>query len=467
MKIYSLLMLKLCVNSQTPLMRFKVGARELAQKYRNLPDIVPISRLKEGEDYDFSPGGVTRMVYPLLKQMLNQGIITNPHWVSLNPTGPARANIDGITLDHVVLKAEKMKGYGYAKEVIWNVIHGIQQELSSVFIWKDEYSDYTHYNRLCSELILKLDSEHDFDLFYIHDFQQLPVGFMLHTLKPKIFRWHIPFDEATIPEDWRQFLSSYIKSYDAVIVSCRRYLEALKRFGFGGKAHYIYPYIDPSIYKQPSKAQLDEFCDKFDIKESDEVVLVVARLDPMKAQDRAIKAIAHLVREIPEVRLILAGNGSFSSSKHGLALAKGSKWLNEMRKLARNLKIEDRVIFTGYLTHAELEAAYARCSLTVLPSIREGFGLVVIESWLYKKPAIVSSNAGIAEIIIDGENGLLYDPANPEELASKIRELLQDTEKAAAIGERGYEASKKCHIDEGVKLESELLLKIMEGEARG
>jgi glycosyltransferase involved in cell wall biosynthesis len=459
-------MLKICVNSQTPLIRFKAGVKELAKKYRKLPDIIPLSSLKEGKDYDFTPGGVTRMVYPLLKQMLSKGIIANPHWVALNPIGPNRVTLNGITLHHVALKAEKMKGYGYIKEIIWNAVHGIHQELSSALslIWKDEYSDYTHYNRLCSELILRLDAEHDFDLFYIHDFQQLPAGFMLHTLKPKIFRWHIPFDETTISPEWRQFLSSYLKSYDAVVVSCRKYLKALKKFGYEGRARYIYPYIDPRMYKQPSKEQIREFCHKFGISESDKVVLVVARLDPMKGQDRAIKAIAHVTREIPEVKLILVGNGSFSSSKQGLALNKASKWLSELLKLAKNLKIEDKVIFTGHLTHRELEAAYARCDLTVLPSIREGFGLVVIESWLYKKPTIVSSNAGIAELIIDGENGLIFNPSDPLDLASKICELFLDSERALEFGERGFEASKKCHIDEGVKSESELLIKIVEGE---
>ncbi len=459
-------MLKLCVNSQTPLIRFRYGAKELASKYKTLPGIIPLSSLKEGEDYDYTPGGVTRMVLPLLKQMLSNGVIANPHWVSLNPAGVEKLTINGITLDHVVLKAEKMKGYGYAKEVIWNMVHGIQQELSSAIslIWKDEYSDYTHYNRLCSELILKLDAEHDFDLFYIHDFQQLPTGFMLHTLKPKIFRWHIPFDETTISPDWRRFLSSYLNSYDAVIVSCKKYLEALKKFGFKGRTRYIYPYIDPGEYKQPSAVQINDFCQRFGISESDKVLLVVARLDPMKGQDLAIKAVAHLAREIPDVKLILAGNGSFSSSKQGIALNKASKWLSELCKLTKSLNIEDKVILTGHLTQGELEAAYTRCDLTVLPSVREGFGLVVIESWLYKKPAIASSNAGIAELILDGENGLIFKPDDPLELASKIRELLSDPSRAREIGERGFEASRKCHINEGVKSESELLIKILEGK---
>lgn len=459
-------MLRLCVASQTPLIRFRVMAKDLITKYGCPPSGIPLSLLKEGDDYVFSPGGVTRMVFPLLKQMVGRKFITNPYWVSLNPIGPERVVVDGITLEHVALKSERMRGYGLVKEAIWNIIHGIKHEPASVahLLWGDEYSDYTYYNRICAERILKLDAEQDFDLFYIHDFQQLPTGFMLHSLKPKVFRWHIPFNETTIPAEWKHFLLGYLDSYETVIVSSRKYLGALRRFGYRGKAYHIYPYIDPEIYKRPSRRQVEEFCEKFCIAGSDRAVLVVARLDPTKGQDRAIRAIARVAKEIPEVKLILVGNGSFSSSREGLGLSKASRWLSQLQKLTRDLKIEDRVIFTGHVNHNELEAAYARSDLTVLPSVREGFGLVVLESWLYKKPVIVSSNAGISELVVDGKNGMVFNPDNPVELADKIVELLKNSELAAKLGANGLETLRECHIGEGVRLESELLIKIVEGK---
>jgi glycosyltransferase involved in cell wall biosynthesis len=450
----------LCVSSQTPLIRFNASFEDILQKYEVLDQPIDLANLEEGEDYEFTAGGVTRMVFPLLRRMLDRGILTNPHWVSLNPLGPERITAEGITLDYVQLGKERLKGYGLAKETIWKALHGIQEEQESVdsLMWQDEFVDYTYYNRLCTELAKKLDEENDFDLFYMHDFQQLPMARMLHTLKPKVFRWHIPFNESLIPEMWRQFLASYLNEYDVVIVSCRKYLNALKRFGYTGEAHYMYPYIDLGAYRKPSNSEIERFDQKFGIEEDDRVLLVVARLDPMKGQDRAIKGFARVAKKFPNSKLVIIGDGSFSASKQGIGLSKAGIWLNQLRELVGTLGLEENVVFTGHLTHSELQAAYQRCELTILPSILEGFGLVVIESWVYKKPTLVSSEAGISELIKQEENGVLFSPSDPGDLANKISALLSDQDLARSLGANGYKTSKQCSLDRGLKSEGELMM---------
>lgn len=62
----------ICINSQTPLIRFKLQYTELVEKYGDLPDPVPLDMLIEGEDYEMSPGGVTKIVYPLLNRMFEK-----------------------------------------------------------------------------------------------------------------------------------------------------------------------------------------------------------------------------------------------------------------------------------------------------------------------------------------------------------------------------------------------------------
>jgi len=62
--------IRICINSQTPFLRFKLSYSELVEKYGVLDDPLDIRMLEEGVDYDFSPGGVTAMVYPLIRNLL-------------------------------------------------------------------------------------------------------------------------------------------------------------------------------------------------------------------------------------------------------------------------------------------------------------------------------------------------------------------------------------------------------------
>jgi len=454
----------LCVNTQTPLVRFSPGYKP-GDGSTGPPSL---SDLVEERDYQFTPGGVTRMVFPLLKRMVDDGVLKCPYWVTLNPAGPERLVADGITFSHIRLQDRVMKGYGHIKEDMWKTLHGIGKGAMPHGwpLWEKEYADYTYYNRLSSERLLALDKELDFDVFYIHDFQQLPVGHMLGSLKPKVFRWHIPFDDTIIPPDWKPFLLTYFKSYDLILVSCRKYLDALRKFGFMGHVHYIYPYIDQGVYRRSKRSELEAFCAKFGIREQDRVILVVARMDPMKGQDLAIRAFAKVARSVPDLKLVLAGNGSFSSSSHGIGLSKGAHWLGKLQRLARRLHLEDRVVFTGHINHLELQAAYERCEMTMLPSWLEGFGLVVIESWLYKKPAVVSSKAGVADIIVDGENGQLADPGDIDGFARRISALLKDEKLESRLAESGLASSRKCVLEEGLKQESEMLQDILSGQKR-
>jgi glycosyltransferase involved in cell wall biosynthesis len=417
--------------------------------------------LREEADFEFTPGGVTRMVLPLLTSMLRSGAIDDAHWVCLNPGAPPKVRMDKITIHHISLARERTTGYGKAKETIWRAFHGLDRRAEGELLWDDNFVDYTYYNRVSTELIRSLDSAEDFDLFYVHDFQQLPVGHMLQTLKPKLLRWHIPFEESMIPSEWNEFLSTYLNSYDAVVVSCKKYMDSLSSLGYRGESFYVYPYIDQSVYGTPTERDLSELKARLNLHDDEKIILLVARLDPMKGQDAAIRAIPHVVKEVQNVKLVVIGNGSFSSSKEGLGLSKSARWLIELRRTIKSLHLEKNVILAGHLPQRLLNAAYQSCHATVLPSRREGFGLVVVESWLYRKPTVVSSKAGIAELVEDGRNGLLFDPADSAVLAEKISAVLTNEELASRLGESGFLTSRKCLIDEGLRAELDIMQKLV------
>jgi glycosyltransferase involved in cell wall biosynthesis len=443
-------MLKFCINSQTPPVRFSIDYSRM--NYANINNFI------EGKDYIFSPGGVTRMVYPFILKCLKNKLIDKPHWISLNPFAPSTVDFNGIILHGIKMEQSSLKGYGYTKEMIWKILHGMEDP-KEIF-WEDEFADYIYYNRKSSLLMQKLDKEIDFDIFYIHDFQQLPIGSMIKTLKPKIFRWHIPFNENFIPQSWKDLLLVYFNSYDAIIVSSDKFKENLIKIGYKGKVFKIYPYIDLSSYKVPNKSIINDFYNKFNISKDDKIILNVARMDPIKRQDIIIKAAAKLIKKFKNLKLILVGNGSFSSSKQGIGLNKAEAWTNYLISLIKEYDLEENVVLTGHLSEEYLHAAYYISDLMVLSSFTEGFGLVVIESWIYKKPVIVSSEVGVAELV-DGQNGFLFDPLDIEDLSSKIEMILTNEKLALEMGLNGYETAKKCSLEEGYKKELVVLKSVL------
>jgi len=446
--------LKICINTQTPLVQFTDRVPK-----NGGPDgsgIMDLSTLSEGVDYRFSVGGLTRMVFPLVNRMLKDGTLDDAHWISLNPNGPATVKVGGITLHHISLEKDRLAGYGNTKEAIWGAVHGTGatgRETQDVF-WSDDFSEFEYYNRVSAELIAQLDQKVDFDLFYIHDFQQLPVGKLLNTLKPKIFRWHIPFDQTMIPAQWKELLASYFNNYDMVIVSSQKYLKSLKSFGYEGRVRKIYPFVDPSEYSQPTNAEVAETSSRFGISTDDVVILSVARMDPMKGQDRAIRATSVLIKNFPNLKMVFVGNGSFSGSGRGLGLSKSAVWREKLESQSKELGVQDNVVFAGHLNQKDLDAMYERCSFTVLPSVKEGFGLVVVESWLHSRASIVTNEAGVAELVEDGKNGMLVDPNNTEELAAKMSTLLNDPGLTRTMGEVGLATSKLCSMEDGLKAET-------------
>jgi trehalose-6-phosphate synthase len=293
--------LSICINTQTPLVQY-LGASNGGMLDPATRDASDLSTLREGTDYRFSPGGVTRMVYPLVRRLLKDQVLSDAHWVSLNPRAPPTVRVGAMTLHNIAIEDERMAGYGKVKEAIWGRVHEIDPaEQHDDLFWTEAFSEYAYYNRITAELIRTLDQKYDFDAFYIHDFQQMAVGQMLGTLKPKIFRWHIPFDLSAIPEQWRSLLTSYLDSYDVIVVSADRYAASLTGLRLKGRIVRMYPYLDPEEYANPPRAEVAAAAGRFGIGAKDMVALIVGRMDPIKGQDLAIEAFAGLAADYPSL----------------------------------------------------------------------------------------------------------------------------------------------------------------------
>lgn len=150
------------------------------------------------------------------------------------------------------------------------------------------------------------------------------------------------------------------------------------------------------------------------------VVLCVAQKRPYKNLHRLVRALPQLA---PDVLLVLVG----APTPHE----------QQLRGLAEELGVTERVRFQDWLSEAELEEAYRMCSAFVLPSLIEGFGLPVLEAMLRGVPVACSNTSSLPEVV--GDAALLFDPENQEEVTAAIRRLLEDRALAERLVARGRE----------------------------
>ena len=434
--------MKVCVNTQTPPVKFRVSYSELLEKYGLLDDPLDLESLDRGVDYDYSPGGVTAMVLPMLEEMSKSGAVSDPRWVCLGVNYPPNVRMGSINVSHVELDEGGLRSYSAFKEVLWSTIHGTGAKPST----KDEYLGYVTYNWVNARKLLEYTA--NVDVFFIQDFQLLLTGQMIGISAPAVLRWHIPF----IPENlggMHRFVLKAMEGFDSMVVSTRRDLEGLIRSSYHGRAYQVYPYVDEKQWNPPPASAVDALRERIGLRSDETLILAVARMDPMKSQDLIIRALAR-IKDRVKARLLLIGNGSFSSSKAGgLGRDKGSVWKEHLRQEAKSLGVTDRVVFLGYAPEQDVRAAYQLASAAVVSSKVEGFGITALESWINRRPVVVSSGAGASELVVDGSNGFRFPSGDDAALAECI---LKSTGGAGdQMGQNGYETAKQCYVEEAAK----------------
>ncbi|HUR69768.1 MAG TPA: glycosyltransferase family 4 protein [Candidatus Thermoplasmatota archaeon] len=422
---------RLAVNTQTPLLRFVDG--EAKQ----------------------TTGGVVRMLVPLLQRWQASGRIAAAEWIAMGGEGDEQVlHHDGLDLSFVSLPEADKRGYALVKERMWELLNsnpstpvphgegGIPEDAWNAF---DAYQAQT-----AQKLTEASERLGGLDALYIHDFQQLGVAAAWKGRDvPKVFHLHTPFP-SVLPSGWADYFVAHLNRYDAVVVSTRRYAQNLRAAGLEGRIDVIHPFIDPASYPRAQAGLTGEFRDRFGIGERDRLILNVGRMDPMKGQDRLVEAMPRILAKQPDARLVLVGNGSFSSSKRGgLGLDKGKEWRASLEALAKRLGVAERVTFTGHLGDEPLAAAYDACEVFALPSTREGFGLAAIEAWRNGKPVVVSDRAGVSELIEEGVNGASVDCGDVQRLADALVAMLSDPDAAREMGRAGLRTSAAATIETG------------------
>jgi glycosyltransferase involved in cell wall biosynthesis len=167
------------------------------------------------------------------------------------------------------------------------------------------------------------------------------------------------------------------------------------------------------------------------------VVFTLRWHEPKNGIEYLIRAVPHVLREVPEAVFVIGSDGPL---------------MGYHESLAENLGIDDHIMFAGRIPRKDLPSYYAASDLFVIPSVVEAFGLVTVEAMACGKPVIGANVGGIPEIIVDGVNGFLIEPKNPEKIAEKVVVLLENPKLRRKMGQNGRKlAEEKFDIQKRVR----------------
>ncbi len=172
----------------------------------------------------------------------------------------------------------------------------------------------------------------------------------------------------------------------------------------------------------------------------DFVIGNVGRLAPQKGQRHLIAAMPLILERVPSAHAVIAGGGDLE---------------DYLRDLSLEFGVADRVHVLG--PRRDVPALMHAMDLFAMPSIWEGFGLVLLEAMAAGRPIVASRVATIPEVVADGETGVLVPAADPVALADAVASLAHDPARARALGEAGRQRLRRQFSIEKMVGDTELL----------
>lgn len=269
----------------------------------------------------------------------------------------------------------------------------------------------------------------NFDIIHIHENNTL--GFIVHHYAKK---YKIPYvlqghgsllfqmkgKKKLIGKIWNSFFERPTL-YDAskVIALTETEAEQIKNIGIPRNKIEVVPNgINLSEYE--SLPEKGEFRKKYSIRDDEKIILYLGRLHQIKGIDLLVNAFSSIKKESNGVKLVIAGPDD--------------GFLSSLKKQSDDLKLGDKIIFTGPLYDRNKLEAYVDADVYVLPSVYEIFGITVLEACACGIPVIVTNRSGITDFVENVGYVVKYDA---DQLKDTIIKLLNDAELRRNFGENG------------------------------
>ena len=213
-----------------------------------------------------------------------------------------------------------------------------------------------------------------------------------------------------------------LRRSDGVLVHCESYRTLLLRHLPAERVACVPGSVDAQVFTPGCAPGLRA---RWGIPLDAPLAGVVARMKPERGQRVALAGFAQALREVPSAFLVLVGRGEDEEA---------------LRAQVRDLAIADRVVFGGYQRGPALLQAYRALDVAVwLREGNDGACRGVLEAMACGLPVVAGSEGAPGELVRDGIDGRVVDPADPAAIGRALAELLRDRERAQALGRAARE----------------------------
>ena len=264
--------------------------------------------------------------------------------------------------------------------------------------------------------------------FTVPFFSKAKKMFVLHGSE-----WFVIPEHFKKHDQWyfNAFVPLYCRHADAfVAVSNAVKTDVVKHTGVDpGKVFPIHNGFDPTLF-QPVRDPGKLLAVRANYKLPDRFILWCGQIESRKNVARLLRAFALIKDSVP----------------HQLVLAGEQRWSTRAElQVMRELNLEDRVYFPGWIEHGDLPAVYSLADLFAFPSLYEGFGIPLIEAMACGCPIVTADTCAPPEVV-EG-SGCLVDPLSVEDIAAGMLKVLRDAPLRADMIAKGLERAKAFSWD--------------------
>lgn len=289
------------------------------------------------------------------------------------------------------------------------------EDLDEKYLPQGSFTGFNiHRMKFTREAVLKGSQ---YDVVVLSHINLLPVGYLIKKLSPKTRLILI----AHGIEVWKTFSGmrrQMLFKCDNILSVSRFTKEKICDLNHfpAEKIQVLNNCLDPFLEKPVEKEKDCGLLKKYDLNKEDIILMTLTRLssrEKYKGYDVVIKSLSGLRKTNPHLKYLIIGKYD-------------DKEKERLDKLLEESGLSAYVIFTGFVPDKELAQHFNLADIYIMPSEKEGFGIVFIEAMYYHKPVIAGNKDGSVDALLNGRLGMLVNPQSQEEISKAIAEMIDN-----------------------------------------